>query len=393
MNKKTKTYTAIDFARYHSGNMETKEMHALEKAALEDPFLADALEGYMHTESATEDMQHLKSMLAEKTKAKKVYSIASVSQNVWWRVAAIFILIGIAGYLFFDMRREEGGTIAKNQAGQMKQQVNQLPAYDSPATAMTLENEKKNENAPASGGIKKSIPEPVKKQSKKVPGKKVITQKEPQHFKENIPSPKQKSLSVQKRLEDTTVSKGDYARITINDHQGKREEKLVLSELNKEDSKSIASPTLLSADTQVMSIKSTASAARSINRKNAEISDLTVSTETQKRSLNQKAGIALNGKTAGVMITLQSPLQPIEGTTNYYLYIIKNKKEVSDSNDNPVKGTVQLEFSINKKGKPINIQVVKSDCPLCEKQAISLLGNGPLWKGDADKKGEVIIAF
>ena len=81
MDKKTKTYTAIDFARYHDGNMEAKEMHSLEKAALEDPFLADALEGYIHTSSATEDVQHLRSLLAEKTTQKKVYSIASVGKS------------------------------------------------------------------------------------------------------------------------------------------------------------------------------------------------------------------------------------------------------------------------------------------------------------------------
>ena len=38
-------YTAADFERYHSGKMSAGEMHALEKAAMEDPFLADALEG------------------------------------------------------------------------------------------------------------------------------------------------------------------------------------------------------------------------------------------------------------------------------------------------------------------------------------------------------------
>ena len=39
-------YTSEDFKRYYSGTMTAAERHALEKAALDDPFLADALEGY-----------------------------------------------------------------------------------------------------------------------------------------------------------------------------------------------------------------------------------------------------------------------------------------------------------------------------------------------------------
>lgn len=41
-----KSYNAADFQRYFSGAMPPNEMHALEKAALDDPFLAEALEGY-----------------------------------------------------------------------------------------------------------------------------------------------------------------------------------------------------------------------------------------------------------------------------------------------------------------------------------------------------------
>ena len=38
-------YTAKDFERYHNGGMTAAEMHQLEKAALNDPMLADALDG------------------------------------------------------------------------------------------------------------------------------------------------------------------------------------------------------------------------------------------------------------------------------------------------------------------------------------------------------------
>ena len=41
-----KHFNAYDIERYHKGLLSPKERHDLEKAALDDPFLADALEGY-----------------------------------------------------------------------------------------------------------------------------------------------------------------------------------------------------------------------------------------------------------------------------------------------------------------------------------------------------------
>ena len=61
-----KVYTAADFERYYSGQMSDAEMHALEKSALEDPFLADALEGYSYTKTPVHDVAELKERLSKK---------------------------------------------------------------------------------------------------------------------------------------------------------------------------------------------------------------------------------------------------------------------------------------------------------------------------------------
>ena len=41
-----KNFTGADIEKYHKGLLSSKERHDLEKAALDDPFLADALEGF-----------------------------------------------------------------------------------------------------------------------------------------------------------------------------------------------------------------------------------------------------------------------------------------------------------------------------------------------------------
>ena len=44
--KNNTPYTLLDIEQYLQGKLSPAEMHALEKAAVQDPFLADAIEGY-----------------------------------------------------------------------------------------------------------------------------------------------------------------------------------------------------------------------------------------------------------------------------------------------------------------------------------------------------------
>ena len=90
-------YGAANFERYHSGKMTELEMHALEKAALEDPFLSDALDGYKYTPTALQDVEELKERLGQKEKKKKASVITLKSINPLLRIAAVLILVaGIA---------------------------------------------------------------------------------------------------------------------------------------------------------------------------------------------------------------------------------------------------------------------------------------------------------
>ena len=66
MSSKDNNYSASDIERYHAGTMTASERHALEKAALEDPFLADALEGYTYSATAQLDLEKIKARLIEK---------------------------------------------------------------------------------------------------------------------------------------------------------------------------------------------------------------------------------------------------------------------------------------------------------------------------------------
>jgi hypothetical protein len=118
-DKTIRFFTALDIERYHKGLLSHKERHDLEKAALDDPFLADALEGYAVTGvDAKADIIALKNRLAEKTTQAKVVPLHSGKRSFpWFRVAAMVILVagaGVLGYqLVFNKKQEPGIAQAK----------------------------------------------------------------------------------------------------------------------------------------------------------------------------------------------------------------------------------------------------------------------------------------
>lgn len=103
-----KNFTAADIEKYHRGLLSAKQMHDLEKAALDDPFLADALEGYaVAGVNAHADIIDLKKRLADKLESKSAKVVTmhggeSRKSFPWLRAAAAVVIIA-------------GGTMLANQ--------------------------------------------------------------------------------------------------------------------------------------------------------------------------------------------------------------------------------------------------------------------------------------
>ena len=98
-----KKYSAADIERYHKGLMSSKERHDLEKAALEDTFLAEALEGYAFAgTNLAGDLAAIRARLDERTSERKVVPIAPRRNYSFVRVAAVIILLAGAGWLVYQ---------------------------------------------------------------------------------------------------------------------------------------------------------------------------------------------------------------------------------------------------------------------------------------------------
>lgn len=98
-------FSAADIEKYHQGLLSSKERHDLEKAALDDPFLADALEGYaLPGVDAGADIAELKTKLAERTETAKIIPLRTDSSSFYkmLRAAAVIVFIAGAGLLVYQ---------------------------------------------------------------------------------------------------------------------------------------------------------------------------------------------------------------------------------------------------------------------------------------------------
>lgn len=98
-----------DIANYLTGKLSQAEMHALERKALNDPFLAEALEGagLIQPEDFATDLNAIRQQLASKTRRKD-----SGFLNPGWplRIAAGLLLLAVTTYLIFLLAENSAAT-------------------------------------------------------------------------------------------------------------------------------------------------------------------------------------------------------------------------------------------------------------------------------------------
>jgi hypothetical protein len=106
----TQIYGHHDIQRYLEHKMMPLEMHDFEKALMNDPFLADALEGFSLSDAAKSD-KHLAEiegeLIGQKRKGKIV--VMPPKTTAWWKVAAVVLAVVSGGVLTYTSFTKTGG--------------------------------------------------------------------------------------------------------------------------------------------------------------------------------------------------------------------------------------------------------------------------------------------
>ncbi|MDZ7896723.1 MAG: TonB family protein [Arcicella sp.] len=75
----------------------------------------------------------------------------------------------------------------------------------------------------------------------------------------------------------------------------------------------------------------------------------------------------------------EHPAQPSVSPDEYLEYLQRNLKKSKQALENQIVGTVEVEFSVNKKGELLDFKIIKSLGYGCDEEAIRLIREGPKW--------------
>ncbi len=132
-------YTAADIKRYLGGEMTAAEMHDIEKAALDDPLLAEAMEGYELLEEQA--VKKIISTLREnfnppQDRTSPVIPVTKSPAYKWWRVAAAVLLVTCTvatAYIFTNKNKTTSDELAAITTSPGSNEVAVQPTIQVPA--------------------------------------------------------------------------------------------------------------------------------------------------------------------------------------------------------------------------------------------------------------------
>ncbi|MDR2627476.1 MAG: carboxypeptidase-like regulatory domain-containing protein [Dysgonamonadaceae bacterium] len=344
---------------YIQGQQKGKDAHRIEKEAMKDPFLSDALDGFDRiTGNHLSRIENMKKHITASTRAKtghlKYRNIA----------ASILLILSLGGYW---LMREKNTSPVK-----------ELYSYD----------EKMKKTIPA----EENIPEPVSPQTNTQ-----YSKKQNQHAAEKkiheSPKPVTKKSPVQNIKGQITDSRGEPLAGASITQQGTN--RSVISDIQGHFS-------LNTTDTGSLKISYLGYENKKIPLDSAK-HDLLIAMHDDELVLNEVVVVSYGTQKKQSMVGSISRIatpdkipnkkpKPVIGKKAYRKYLIDNMIHPTDDACKDVKGNVKLSFTVNANTRPDKITIIKSLCPSADQEAIRLIQEGPDWM-PGNKAIEITIKF
>jgi hypothetical protein len=440
-------YTAADIEKYWKGALSAAEMHAMEKAAMDDPFLADALEGYKNINLGEAGLDTLRDKLDKRVAA--VVPILNLKRKrfTWVRAAAAIIIIVGLGLLvqqlvFNDRNKSSLADLKK------KERQSASVANNDPIKPDSIQGDVKGQSASDTPGPRKKISVTLKSDSyaytpidttRKIDGADAALKK-PEN--EIVPAGNAQVTANAERKSEPAKEKADFGRIFddstkfLNDKKASAAMPVAKQRANQEyyDGYNTSSGLALNnkynyrvVDAQnnpvpfanVMNTRDNIGTYTDI-RGNFNLVSSDSILHVQIRSLgynaadyklvpakdqggalvlkedDRKETVTQNRKVVSSLSRKDSAEieEPEVGWGNYNTYVANNIQIPENVRPKNTRSDVELSFDIDKTGQPVNIKVTRSSqCKECDEEAIRLLKEGPKWKRKGKKsKATVLIA-
>ncbi|MBN8700369.1 MAG: TonB family protein [Chitinophagales bacterium] len=446
-NKNTKI-TAEDIEKYFQGKLTPQQMNTLEKAALDDPFLAEAMEGFeaMQGKEWKEQLAMAHSQVALAGTGARVVPLKP-KRTAWWKLAvAAVLVIGMGTLLTY---------VFNGKPAESKESPAQIASADKPRQPARAKSDLDSTTASSSSTVTDASFKPAEKPA----GTVAATKEEPapgntddkniassQHavadsvsgagystFK-TPPAPEVIGKSAQPPLTALNKQAQPGNGVILQDQQGivTTREKPVLSEADNQEKarktaiasqKEKSNPNyfnaqVVSADNSPLPfsnilVKSGNFATYADVKGNFRLfttdSVLTIEVSSfgfQPRSFTLKSNLPMNkiillenqqaqpGEFANtqsirrpsVLSDTSINVEPKDGWKNYNTYVANNIDIPDEALKNEFHGEVELTFDVHANGTISNIRVNKSMGAAIDEAAKKLLMKGPEWKIKKGKK-------
>ena len=409
---------------YIRGLRKGKEAHRLEKESMQDPFLADAMDGYNQVEGNHEQrIEKLRMQVsAHSAKKKNTYAIT-------WSIAACLIIgFGISSYfLFLKKSMTDEAFIAEESVSTKLAEPAAPPTPAIPATP-TVPATPQKEIALATTKVKTDstpISEITARQAdKKDMIAKIQATSQPQQGVPVMEEVSEETAALQEVVAtiDTFESESDKKMKMAKVATILPQNNMIKGRVTDEKGEPLIGASVTYKGTNIGTITNMNGefslvkkddkkrlTAEYIGYDPVEIRvdtsrTMLIAMNENKQTLNEVVVVGYGAKknkkstTLGSVVKVEEQAekeitpQPVIGKRSYQKYLKENLVRPADEKCAQVKGKVVLTFLVNKEGRPFYIKVKESLCESADKEAIRLIQEGPDWIY-GNKLAEVTVKF
>ncbi len=416
-----KTYSQEDIKRYLQQQMSQQEMYAFEKALMDNPFLSDTLDGYRTADwdKAAHHLNTIEKEIRQYKSQRKIVPFISKKNN-WWRVAAMIIFIVTGGMITYSIL---------NKSANESSAVNSIAVNNTPMAAPKNDSIKSSEPALAKADPmvendiagNRELTAPMLTKENNAPVARLDKTEISNEYTTMAPSASEaeSSKNIEQIQSDVEDAKKPTAAIAMAPKQAKefkgqvitREGEPVPFASVKIADQNMATSTDANgnfsikahdsiAKVDVSSAGYASSNARiksdgAVNKITIEPTNTTLS-EVVVTGYSTKKRKAVSSSVSKVSNNkINTTPEPINGWNNYLEYL---RKQVDSTlladGKTRTNLSVEIEFSINKKGEPVRLKSKNKVDKYFSKKAMYFITNGPIWNNNnASNKAKVTVTF
>jgi len=374
---------------YIRGLRKGKEAHRLEKESMQDPFLADAMDGYNQVEGNHEQrIEKLRMQVsAHSAKKKNTYAIT-------WSIAACLVIgFGISSYFLFLKKSMTDEVFIAEESVPAKLPEATTPATPTnpatPAAPVTPRADKKEMSASA-------VIEPMMEEA-------LEQTAELQEVAATMNTSESASDKKMRMAKVVTIPNSNIIQGKVTDEKG---EPIIGASVAYKGT-NIGTITNMNGEFSLVKKEGKKQlTAQFIGYDPVEIpvdtsQTMLIAMNENKQTLNEVVvmGYGTNkNKKSTTVVTAKEQAdkditpQPVIGKRKYQKYLKENLVRPTDEKCAQVKGKVVLTFLVNKERRPFYIKVKESLCESSDKEAIRLIQEGPDWIY-GNKSVEITVKF